>query len=423
VALGYTFYNKIPAFSAPKTKVKEAFGEIRVPIIKDTPFLQELEVSGAARVSDYNGSAGTVWAYNGNVLWSPVKGLRLRGNYARSVRAPNQVELFTPFGQNFALITDPCDKDQVNAGTEFRAANCIAAGVPAGTAIPYASSLSFLSGGNPNLQAEKSDSITIGGVFQPSFIPGFSASVDYYSIKVAKTIQALSAQQILDSCYDLPTLSNPFCDLFVRGNGTTGGHGGVPYAIVDATLHSAPVNFAKLKTRGLDMEFAYRHQLGNIGRFDTRLTWTHVLELTNFIDPTNPNFGDRILSETGDPQDRFNWNSTLKHGRFSFGYQMRYIGKSIAYDEARGIGEYEDFYSFEGRDPQNPTLFEKKWNPAKFYHDVRFGIDVGPKYNFYLGVDNLTDTKPPFAATGLGANTGLYDVIGRFMYAGVSAKF
>ena len=79
--------------------------------------------------------------------------------------------------------------------------------------------------------------------------------------------------------------------------------------------------------------------------------------------------------------------------------------------------------SFEGRDPQNPTLFEKKWNPAKFYHDVRLGIDVGPKYNFYMGVDNLTDTKPPFGASGLGGNTGLYDVIGRFMYAGVSAKF
>jgi outer membrane receptor protein involved in Fe transport len=423
IQLGYTFYNAIPTFDAPKTKVKEAFGEIRFPIVKDLPLLQELEASAAARVSDYNGTTGTVWAYNGNLVWSPIKGLRLRGNYARSVRAPNQVELFTPFGQNFALIVDPCDKDQVNAGTENRAANCIAAGVPAGTAIPYASSISFLSGGNPDLKAEKSDSITIGGVFQPSFLPGFSASVDYYSIKVKDTIQALTAQQILESCYDLPSLDNPFCALFQRGDAVTGGHAGVPYAIVDATLHSSGVNFAKLKTRGIDVEVAYRHQLGNIGRMDTRLTWTHVLELTNYIDPTNPSFGDRILSETGDPQDRFNWNSTLKHGRFSFGYQMRYVGKSIAYDEARGLGEYEDFFEFQGRDPQNPTLFEKKWNPAKFYHDVRFGVDVGPKYNFYLGVDNLTDTKPPFAATGLGGNTGLYDVIGRFMYAGVSAKF
>ena len=68
VSLGYTFYNAIPTFEAPKAKVKEAFGEIRIPIIKDEPLLQELEISAAARVSDYNlGNTGTVWAYNGKL--------------------------------------------------------------------------------------------------------------------------------------------------------------------------------------------------------------------------------------------------------------------------------------------------------------------------------------------------------------------
>jgi outer membrane receptor protein involved in Fe transport len=425
VELGYTFYNPIPTFSAPKSKVKEAFGEIRLPLFKDLPFLEQLEVAGAARVSDYNlGTTGTVWAYNGNVVWSPVKGLRFRGNYARAVRAPNQVELFTPFGQNFALVNDPCDVNLVGAGSEFRAANCLAAGIPAGTAINYTSSLPFLSGGNEDLEAETSDSITIGGVLTPAFLPGFSASVDYYDIKVKNVIQAVAAQQILDSCYDLPSLTNPFCALFQRSDATgTGAVGGVPFGIISNSLHSSPVNFAKLKTRGIDVELAYRRQLGSIGRLDTRLTWTHIFELTNFIDPTNPNFGDRILSELGDPQDKFNWNASLKHGRFTFGYQMRYIGKQITFDEARALGEYEDFFGFEGRDPQNQDLFAKRWVNARFYHDVRFAVDVGPKYNFYLGVDNLTNVKPPFAVTGLGAQSGLFDAIGRFFYAGVSAKF
>src|SRR4029450_4154960 len=110
------------------------------------------------------GNTGTVWAYNGNVVWSPVKGLRFRGNYARAVRAPNQVELFTPFGQNFALVLDPCDRNSINLGSANRPANCPAAGVPAGQGITYSSSLPFLSGGNENLEAETSDSITIGGV-------------------------------------------------------------------------------------------------------------------------------------------------------------------------------------------------------------------------------------------------------------------
>jgi len=58
-------------------------------------------------------------------------------------------------------------------------------------------------------------------------------------------------------------------------------------------------------------------------------------------------------------------------------------------------------------------------------------IDVGPKYNFYIGADNVTNTKPPYNLTGLsggnvtgnGAGESIYDNIGRFYYAGVVAKF
>ena len=420
VELGYTFYNAIPAFTAPTAKVKEAFGEIRLPIFKGTPFFEELEVSAAARVSDYSlGNTGTVWAYNGNVLWSPVRGLRLRGNLARSVRAPNQVELFTPFGQNFQLVTDPCDVNAIG-GSPNRASNCAAAGVPAGTAITYSSSLPYLSGGNVNLEAETSDSITLGGVVTPSFLPGFSLSADYYNIKVNKVITAVTAQQILNSCYDLPSLDNPFCALFQRAPGT-GGHSSQPYGIIANSLLSSPVNFAKLKARGLDMEVAYRGNIGNLGRLDSRLTYTHVFELTQFIDPTNPDIGDRLMSEVGDPQDAFNWNTSLQHGRFTFGYQMRYLSKQII--AAGALGEYEDFFGFEGRDPENEDFAERAWYPRMFYHDVRLGIDVGPKYNFYMGVDNLTDKKPPYNATGIGGGTGIYDSRGRFFYAGAVAKF
>ena len=50
-------------------------------------------------------------------------------------------------------------------------------------------------------------------------------------------------------------------------------------------------------------------------------------------------------------------------------------------------------------------------------------MDVGPKYNFYLGIDNLTNTKPPYALSGIGGGSGIYDDVGRFYYAGVKAKF
>jgi outer membrane receptor protein involved in Fe transport len=406
--------------------VKEAFGEIRLPILKDLPMVHELEVSGAARVSDYKlGTTGTVWAYNGNVIYSPVNGLRLRGNYARAVRAPNQVELFTPFGQNFTPgnWTDPCDVNQVGAGSANRAANCVAAGVPAGTVLTpfYGGSIGFLSGGNENLRAETSDSITVGGVLQPAMIPGLSLSVDYYSIKISDVITAPSAQQVFNACYDLPSLDNPFCALFTRED-ATGGQSGIAYGIQNNSLHLGPQNYAKLKARGLDIEVGYRHQLGQLGRLDTRLNWTHALELTQWIDPTNPAFGDRLLSEDSaacacaNPQDAFNWDTSLKHGRFTFGYRMRYIGKMT-------VGTYESAHTFEGRAPSDADYSERVWLPSRFYHDLRLGIDVGPKYNFYLGVDNFTNTQPPYNQSGIGGGSAIYDAIGRFYYAGVKANF
>ncbi|MFL6725843.1 MAG: TonB-dependent receptor domain-containing protein [Sphingomicrobium sp.] len=418
VNLGYTFYNAIPSFRAPKEKVKEAFGEISLPIFKDRRFLHELEIDGAARVSHYNlGTTGTVWAYNVNAIYSPFEGLRFRGNYARAVRAPNQTELFSPAGQNFAPgFTDPCSAININQGSQFRAANCAAAGRPAGYDFRYSQSLGFVSGGNPNLQAEKSDSYTYGLVVQPRFFPGFSASVDYYNIKVNNAIAFVGAQSVANACVDVPTFPNVFCSQFQRAGPGGGPHGEQPFQIIEGSLLSAPLNYAKLTARGIDTEIAYRHQFGGLGRVDTRLTYTHVINRNNYISATDPNFRDVQLLELGDPQDAFNWNTSLTHGRFTLGYQMRYISKMV-------LNAYEDFFSVQGRPPQNPDYADRMFYPSVFYHDVRLGIDVGPKYNFYLGADNLTNKKPPLGLTGIGGGSAIYDARGRFYYAGVQVKY
>ena len=101
---------------------------------------------------------------------------------------------------------------------------------------------------------------------------------------------------------------------------------------------------------------------------------------------------------------------------------MRYIGKMVT-------SNYEDFFSFPGActaagcPPFNADVNDKVYYPTTFYHNVRLGIDVGPKYNFYMGVDNLLNTKPPYGLSGIGGGSGIYDAIGRFYYAGVVAKF
>ena len=171
-ASGITFYNSIPKFDPTSFEVKEAFGELRLPIFKDLPLIHQLTISGAGRISDYKGSTGTVYSYNGGLEYAPFRQLRLRGNYSRAVRAPNLSDLYTPLGQNYFSFSDPCALRNITNGTQFRAANCAAAGVPAAYDYQYRSTPGYLSGGNPALKAEKSDSYTAGGVL--SFDSGFA---------------------------------------------------------------------------------------------------------------------------------------------------------------------------------------------------------------------------------------------------------
>ncbi|MCA1481531.1 TonB-dependent receptor, partial [Bradyrhizobium sp. NBAIM08] len=134
---------------------------------------------------DYKGATGTVYAYGGEAVWKPIQDVTVRGTYARSVRAPNLTELYSAPGQNFAPgFVDPCSARNLATGSANRAGNCSAAGAPAGYDFVYLQSLELVSGGNPDLREEKSDSFTAGILLQPSFLPGFSLSADYYDITV-----------------------------------------------------------------------------------------------------------------------------------------------------------------------------------------------------------------------------------------------
>ena len=416
-AAGMTFYNAIPDFTPPTFKVNEVFGEIRLPILKDQ-IIHELTLSGAARYAKYK-TFGGVWAYNIGGELAPTRDIRFRGNFSRAVRAPSLADAFTPLGSNFTPAPeDPCALDNRAQGSEFREANCLAAGVPADFNFEYTRSLAYLSGGNADLKPESSDSITLGGVLTPRWVPGFSLSVDYYNITVHDVITSPSAQAVINACYDLPDLDNPFCPLFERA-GPGGGPGGEEEGrIIENSLHLIPLNYAKLKVRGLDFEAAYRGRLFDIGMLDTRVIWTHVLQNDQFLDPTDPGIADQILLELNDPKDEFSWNTTLKTGKFSFGYQLRYIGKQLL----NGT-EYETWFSKQGRPAQDPDFADQKFYPTMWYHDVRAAIDVSNNYNFYVGIDDITNEKPPLGATGIGGGTGVFRNIGRFFYAGFKARF
>ncbi len=413
---GYAFYNSIPTFRAPASSVKEAYAEVRIPLLKDVPFARELTLSGSGRVADYRGSAGTVWAYGGGLEWSPVEDLRFRATYSRSVRAPNLSELFSEQGQNFAPgFVDPCSERNIGMGSATRRANCDAAGRPAGYDYVYSSSLEITSGGNPDLKAETSDSWTVGGVFTPSFVPGLSLSIDYYDIKVDNVIAAVSAQQIANLCYDSPDLNNVFCSLFQRAGTAGGPHGEQQFRILETSLLQSSTNFASMRRRGIDTNLDYQHSF-DWGKLRVGAIWTHTFQNDDFTNPSNPDFANRYLDELADPSDEVSFNSSATFGKVTVGYKMRWI-------DSMYLNTYEDYNPLNGQGPQNADYAPIKKYPDVFYHDIRVDLDVNDQFNIYLGVDNLTNRQPPYGLTGVGGGSGIYDVRGRYGYAGVVAKF
>ncbi len=416
VEQGYTFYNALPTFRPTGFEVGEGFVEVRAPILKDVPFARELTLSGAGRVARYKGSTGTVYAYNGGVDYVPVQGLHFRANYARSVRAPNLVELYSAIGQNFATVVDPCSANNLNQGSSTRAANCAAAGIPTSYNFQYSGSLEIRSGGNPGLTAETSDSYTIGGVLEPKFIPGFSLSIDYYNIKVNKVISSVDAQTIIDQCYDQVSISNVFCNSFQRAGAGGGPNGEIQYQILEGSLLQSSLNFAKLQVRGIDFELNYRHQFDGIGKFNGRIQYTHVLQNDQFLNPTDPNRADQILLELGDPQDEVSLRTEFESGPFTLAYKLRYVGR-------QALDSIENIRSVQGRDPENADYASIDFYPSTIYHELRLGIDVNKKFNFYFGADNVLNTSPPYGLTGIGGGSAIYDNKGRFFYAGIEAKF
>ena len=422
VESGITFYNALPFFDPPKFEVNEAFTEFRVPLLSEKAFANELTFSAAGRYADYKGATGGVFAHNLGLDWAPIEGLRFRVGKARAVRAPNLSDLYSAQGQNFAPApNDPCSARNIGTGSATRAANCAAAGRPAGYDFVHTASLEIVSGGNPNLKEETADSLTAGIVFRPTFLPGFSLSADYFDIDIDDVITAPSAQDIINACYDAADLNNQFCGLFTRYGPAGGPNGEEPFRITEGTLQQTLLNYAKSTSRGIDLEAGYSHDIG-IGQMQSRLVYTRTLQRDDFLNPADPARPDRILSELGDPKHAFNFNTELRRGPLTVGYELRYLGKML-------LNNAEDFFSVGGQPPQNADFATRRSFPSVIYHDLRAAYDFSNALNLYVGVDNLADKEPPLGFIGSGnggtvaANSAIYDARGRFFFAGAKYNF
>lgn len=382
--------------------VWDFFVEGRVPVLRDFPLVDYLELTGSARFSDYNTiGRTTAWSIGGR--WEVYEDVTFRGTFSKAVRAPNIGELFGP--QNPATLgadQDPCNPQFINAGTSFRAANCAALGIPAGynSTMFNTAFVAGLSGGNPDLGEESATTITAGVIWRPSFINGLTVIADFYDIKIDNAIDALGAFDIAQACVDLPSINNQFCDLIERDPTNRN--------IVGFT--SGQINLGALETRGVDWQVSYAMDQVPFINFGDAFTLgaagTRFLRFNEFQDPVDSSVFEDDLGTFTVPRWIINFTADLETGNWTWGWNGRFESTQLL----PGV-DNDDLIS-------NPNFVDPFETGGAFVHDFTTSYQVNDNLNIYGGINNAFDRKPFIASLSRPAGPR-----GRFFFIGAQANF
>ncbi|PZU17954.1 MAG: TonB-dependent receptor [Citromicrobium sp.] len=388
--------------------VKELYTEVSLPLVRDS-FIDDFTITAGYRYSDYSlGFSTDTWKIQGEL--SPTRDLRIRGGFNRAVRAPTVQDLFAP--QRVALdgSTDPCSGAPI-AATDV---GCLATGLRVGQVVAPnpADQYNGLIGGNPQLGPETADTWTVGAVLTPRFLPGFSASIDYFDIVVEGAIQGIGADTILEQCSR--TVADPFFCGLVQRDGS-----GSLWRSSNGYVTDLSQNIGKLATSGIDVQAGYNREIGDLGRLSLSFVGTWLEELVS--NPGVPGVADtdcvgRYGPICGTP------NPEWRH-------QMR-----VGFDFADGFGasvRWRHFGSVDVDGLSPTTAPAVRTFDAQNYFDLALTWEVGDHYNFRLGANNILDKEPPLtggSACPAGSCNGntfsqVYDALGRYIYAGVTLDF
>jgi iron complex outermembrane receptor protein len=399
--------------------VKEAFTEVQIPLISDRSFFQELTLNGGFRYSDYS-TSGSVTSYKGELVWAPVKDLRFRGGYNRAVRAPNVQELFVGQSVQIDGATDPCAGPAVgglvNGNT---AAQCALTGVtPAqfgGIDENSSDQYNGLVGGNLNLKPEKADTFTAGIIIQPSFLPGFNASVDAFRIKVKDIIGVIGADTIINQC--LQTGAPELCGAINRDpNGSL-------YQTPAGYIVDTNVNAGTLTTQGIDVSAGYTLRTSNIGTFGLSFNGTYTDKFESDKAGAKFDCAGYFGAQCGSPQSKWRHQARLTYtlpDGVSISGRWRYFSKVRFENTSSNPDLANDFFPLDAK------------IKAQSYFDLTASARVADKFSFRVGANNILDKAPPIvssSAAPIGSlgngNTypGIYDANGRYLFAGVSLDF
>ena len=428
--------------TAGKSITKEAFGEVSIPLIYNTPLMQNFTLSAAARVTSvkatrkvdgFSAKDNANWTYKLGFNWEVNDWLRFRGTYGTSYRAPALFEQFLADQTSFLnqRNVDPCIRWGQNLAdgliSQQFANNCAADGVPAGHTGSGIEATVITGGGIGVLEAETSKAKTISAILTPKFgfLPDttFKLAVDYFDIEVNGEIAQLGASNILAGCYAsdfFPT--DPLCSLFERGQFDTNGN--VISAVNVGFVRDSFINVNSQRNKGVDVTAELRHDFGKLGtlRFLAQMTWQTRDDIALFEGTTISTNG-----ELGEPKWVGDFNLVWSKGNVELFYGLDVVG---------GTSNEADFIEDNGSTCLNSATFGRYCvdvtTPAVFYHSASASVDVNDKFKITAGVSNLLDRKPPqvsglsggeVSVKGRSAFASQYDYVGRRFFINFGAKF
>lgn len=401
--------------TAGQFDVDEFFVELNIPLLSDVALADTLDLSIAARTSDYS-TFGNETTTKYGIKWRPVDNFLVRASIAEGLRAPGIGELFGSAARFDQTLNDPCsdfngtipgntpaDQQTIN--------NCITLGVPSdGSYVQFNPQISVTTGGNPTLQPEEADSVMVGFVYDANWaenvgwIEALQAEFTYYSHEVDGAIQALDAEVQLAGC--VATLDPGLCSGISR---TAGG--------VINNFSNQLTNIGGIETSGYDFTLRYSSPETSIGQW--KIDWmTTILDEYVQIVPTSTGFVDVALegTETGDPEQAYpelksSVKAELLNDRWSVAGTLRYIdavtedctglgGLGLCSDETNETNEIDSTFYLD---------LQGNWRPAA----------LSDQLLLTFGINNITNEDPPpcFSCALNGFDATTYDIPGVFWYA------
>lgn len=374
--------------------VTEYYGETVVPLLADQPFARQLDLNAAYRWTDYS-TSGDVQTWKLGLSWRLTDDFRIRTTRSRDIRAPSLGDLFDAGTSGTGTIRDP-----LLNGREYQ--------------------LVSQTRGNPVVKPEIGETLGIGFVYQPSWLPEFAVSVDHYDIDVKGAIISIGSQAVVDRCVDGDTV---LCNSIVRD----------PASNEITMVINQPQNALFQHAKGYDLELSYRYPLSNMNS-----SWEGDLSfrsLVTYVDKLETNDGVVVADGVGkvgpsigapsfglnSAELRFLTSLTYSNGRFDTTLTARGLGSGVYDNRYIECAPGSCPVSTTARPTINDNTIE-----AVTYMDLGFNYEL-EKGKVFLNFQNVLDTDPAtVASTSFWSGPGnmtFYERMGRIVRVGVDYEF